>query len=131
MLTTSLLLLVPDAPEVLSLDEDELSSVEVVEPLDDVVLVDEAVLVDEVVLLEDEVASTDELSVLAWEDDAIGGGGGGGIIAASTSPDDASVELDDVPSVELLASGDVDCEVESIGGGGGAVISPLAFPNCS
>lgn len=125
-MTTSLLSLVPDVPDVLSLDEDELSSVEVVAPLDDVVPV------DEVVLLEDEVASTDELSVLAREDDAIGGGGGGGcIIAASTSPGDASVELDDVPSVELPASGDADWEVESIGGGGGAVVSPLAFPNCS
>lgn len=117
-MTSSLLLLVPDAPDVPSLDEEELSSVEEV---------DEVVLEVAVVLDVGDVASAEELSVL----DAIswGGGGGGGFVVSSALPDAAFSDAEVVLSVVPATS--VDADVDSAGGGGIMVPSEPFICSCS
>lgn len=108
VLTTSLLSLVPDAPE---------------EPPDDEVSLDAEALssVEEVVSVElvDETASVPELlsSVVA------GGGGGGGAMVAVVSPE--------IVDAAALSVEDADVDVSEEGGGGGGILDPSLSPICS
>lgn len=115
MLTTSLLSLVLEAPEALSLEDEALSVVDEVESVVDV-------LAAASVLAEDVASTVVPLESVAISDDG-GGGGGGGIIVASVSLDVASFEaealLPVVVSVEVAAE-------EALKGGGGGIIAMSA-----
>ncbi len=107
MLTTSLLLLVPEALDVPLFEDEELAVVE-----------DAAVSVLDVlsVLVEEDTALTVELSDVVVAGGGVGGGGGA--MAAAVS-DESSAEAEVVPPVVVAAS--VEAEKELAGGGGGGM----------